>query len=85
MAVHAAFQGLFFILLEGVGGHGQNGDGGKRLVLQLTDAGGGLIAVHHGHLHVHQHQLVVAGFGFLQHIQRNLAVLRHIDGKSGLA
>ena len=39
VAVHPGAQGLLLILLEGVGGHGQDGDIGQLAVLQLGGCG----------------------------------------------
>ena len=49
------------ILKEGVGGHGKDGDDPAQRIFAIADAAGGLQAVHHRHLHVHQNHVVLAG------------------------
>ena len=61
MLVHAGFLALCISSREGIGGHGKDGDGFAQRVFAVADAAGGLQAVHHRHLHVHQNHVVLAG------------------------
>ena len=65
VAVHARIQGVLLVLLKGVGGHGKNGDACLAGVGQSADTPGGFVAVHPGHLDVHQNQVVLPGHGLL--------------------
>ena len=62
--IHARLLGGPAILVKGIGGHGQNGNARQCRVLQRTDAAGGLVTVHNGHLNVHQYQIIGSGAGF---------------------
>ena len=57
MGVHARLQRVPDVLRKGVGGHGDDGDGPGQRMPQLPDGPGGLVAVHHRHLHVHKYDL----------------------------
>ena len=73
VAVHARFQAQVAVAAHGVGRHGQHGQIRPGRVLAQKPGGGQ--AVHHGHLHVHQHQ-VVGGLG--EHVQCHLSVLGYV-------
>jgi hypothetical protein len=68
--VHAGPQALFPILVEGIGGHGQDGE--RAAAGQPADGRGGLQPVHDRHLDVHQHQ--VKG-GLVHHLDRGFAIV----------
>jgi hypothetical protein len=74
--VHAGCEAGGLVLVEGVGGHGQDGDVG--VARQTADLPGRLEAVHDRHLHVHQDQVVVAPGGALDGL---LAVVGQVDGE----
>ena len=54
------------------------------MVLQGADGSGGGVAVHHGHLDVHQHQLVGPRGRGAELLHGNLAVFGHIHGEARL-
>ena len=83
MAVHAGLQRVLFIFVKGVGGHGEDRDGGKLRGFQLSDGTGGVITVHDRHLDVHQDDLIPARPGVPHHIYGNLAVVSDLHGKAG--
>ena len=84
-AVHAAFQRTLPVLLEGVSRHGEDRNFHQCRVRQRPDLSGGLAAVHKGHLHVHQHQIVVSGFGLLDFFHGFHAVFRRIHHEAVFA
>jgi hypothetical protein len=54
-AIHAGCDAAFTIVLQGVGGHGNNRYSGVLLILfKLANVLGNFNAVHDGHLHVQQ-------------------------------
>ena len=58
----ACGQASLDFFLEGMGGQGDDGGGfSVGGFLPFPDRSGGGMAVHLGHLHVHQHQVVVLG------------------------
>ena len=57
MIVHASGQALFAIPVHGVGGHGNDGKFGKSRI-GANGLGGG-DAVHDGHLHIHEDDVVI--------------------------
>ena len=65
MVVHAALQTPLHILRKRVGSHGDNGNI-RVLPLQRPDGRGGLVAVHHGHAHIHQNRVVIPHRRLLQ-------------------
>jgi len=74
VVVHARFQAVLPIALQGVGGHCDDGD--PVLLdrgLRIADVARGFEAVHLGHLYVHEHKVVVErlkrpdGFGAVGH------------------
>ena len=56
MVVHSGFKAGVTVFVVGVGGHGQ--DGGLPVQGVGTNGAGCIDAAHHGHLHVHQNQIV---------------------------
>ena len=81
MGVHARVQADLDVLGKGVGRHGQDGDGLAQGIFPCADGPGGLQAVHHGHLHVHQNGVVLPGLHALEGLHQLLAV--GIDGAGG--
>ena len=79
-AIHPGFQTALSIAFHGVCGHGDDGE--------MTGAGlppanlrGSFQAIHLGHLHVHEGQVKLAGFGGGD---RGAAILHHGDGMPAL-
>ncbi len=84
MAVHAAAPRLTDVLRHGVGGHGDNGNGRQRLIGQGAYGPGRVVAVHDGHLDVHEHGVVVSGPGARHPVHGLLAVDDRIDLEAGV-
>ena len=82
MTVHAHFQCLSTIFLKSVGCHSDDRDLRFPTVRQSADHLRCLIAVHIGHLHIHQDQIIGARRCFFQLIHADNAILRMIHGKS---
>ncbi len=57
----AGIEATRAVASEGVGGQGDDGPG----VSAFSQGGGGLVTVHHGHLHVHEDHVVAVGEGVL--------------------
>ncbi len=71
--IHPGLQAVLPVLFHGIGRHRH--DGQAQALGQLPDGAGGAQSIHHGHLHVHQHQVV----GLHTHqIQGLLSIQRHI-------
>ena len=82
-AVHAGGGAAVAVYLHGVGGHGQDGHGVELAV--LADGAGGGQAVHHRHLHVHQHHVIGhIGRAGTHHVHRDLAVVGHVHAEPGI-
>ena len=82
--VHAAVERPLPLLLEYVGRHGHDRDGGARRVVQRTDALGGGVAVHDRHLNIHQHQIIAVCGRTAHLVHRDRAVFGGIDQKTVL-
>ena len=80
VVVHAGCQAGLAVRRHGVGGHGHNRQ--IPVLRQFAYLAGGGHAVHHRHLHVHQHHVVI---GRLHLVQRHLAVFGQVHQKSGIA
>ncbi len=78
VVVHAGFDAAFAIGLHGVGGHGDD-DGVAAGRFGAADLFGGLVAVHDGHLAIHENEVVAIGG---DHIDGFLAVGGEFDGKT---
>jgi len=61
VSVHARGETVFEVAFEGVGVHGHDGDVGAGEFLALANEARGLVAVHVGHLDVHEDEVEVAG------------------------
>ena len=76
--VAAGIDAVLLFALEGVGGEGDDLEG----VLLVAEFAAGGVAVHHGHLHVHEDEVIglarVPGFEGL--VQAQFAVLGDVDG-----
>ena len=66
MAIHPCRQCIIHILLECIRRHGKNRDSCLPLVGQATDISRRLIAIHMGHLDIHQNQVIASGQCCLQ-------------------
>ena len=75
--IHPGIQAQRLILGEGIGCHGDNRQ--FSVFRHGADAAGGLQAIHHRHLHVHQYQIVAP---FLQALDGLTTVLGDIDRKA---
>ena len=72
VVVHACGQTRFAVAGHGIGRHGHNGQ--LTQVQPVADGVRGLQAIEHGHLHVHQHQ-VIGLWRVAQQIDRFLSVV----------
>ena len=75
MVVHTGFQGFGNILLKGIGRHRQDG-WSLRFSSNAADGLSCFKSIHHGHLHIHQDQGVVALADLLYRLN---TVARQID------
>ncbi len=73
MVVHANVQAALALIFHGMGCHGQNGQ--TRKARQGSQPTGGLHAIHHGHLYVHQDHIKAAIWRALQLLDRVLSML----------
>ena len=80
MGAHAGVQRRPFVLGKGVGRHGDDGNGGRVRPLQGADGPGGLVAVHHRHLDVHQNGVKLPLRRPLEALQRQAAILHNLTG-----
>ena len=80
MGVHAAGEGLALVLGEVVGRHGDDGDGAGVGAIHRADSPGGVVAVHYGHLHVHEDHVEGARGAHPELRHGLLAVGRHLAG-----
>ncbi|MNT40022.1 hypothetical protein D3C72_1763140 [compost metagenome] len=71
MVHHAGLDHLLPVTGHGVGRHGDDGQAGK--LRQRAQVAGGRVAVHHGHLAVHEHAVEPRVCG--EQVQRLLAVV----------
>ena len=67
MVIHTIFQGGFFILFHCVCCHCNDRDVFCILPREGTDGSGRFIAVHDGHLHIHENCIVIVRFGLANH------------------
>lgn len=72
--VHAVLKGFPPILFKGVCRHGNDGDVSLSVVWQGADFPRCRIAVHSGHLDVHQHQVIGILWGIIDDVHRFDAV-----------
>src|SRR6185503_12172248 len=63
------------VALDGVGGHRDHGHVLPGFFLAATQLGGGFVAIHHGHLTIHEHEVVAAA---LQGGESFFAVAHHL-------
>ncbi len=77
MLVHAGIDTKLAVGLRSIGGHGQYRQHLPALV--PADFACGLQAVHHRHLHIHQHQVVSSGE---RHFEGFLTVAGNFDDKA---
>ena len=77
MVVHARFIRAEAVLAQHIGGHRKDGEGAPARL--APDASGGLVAVHDGHLHIHEDGVVVRES---ERIERLLAIVRLVDHKA---
>ena len=79
--IHAGINGDLSVLIEGIGCHGHDRDPRKLRIFQGTYLLGRLIAVHDGHLHIHEYELILTGLRGTEHFDRFPAILGgiHID------
>ena len=80
VVVHAHGEAALAIGLHRVGGHGDHRQVGEAGVGPQQARGS--LAVHHGHLHVHEHHVVAFA---LQGVERLLAMRSHVYRKTGIA
>ncbi len=80
MVVHAGLEAAAPVGLHRVRGH--RDDGQARVPRIGAQAARGRLAVHHGHLHVHEHHVVL---GVRHAVQRRLPVGRHVHDEAGAA
>jgi hypothetical protein len=78
VVVHAGVKATLTISLHGVGGHGDDDDVAIWR-LGAADLFGGLVAVHNGHLAIHEDEVVVIGGN---HVDGFLAVRGEFDGEA---
>ena len=79
MVVHARRKAALAVGLHGVGRHRNDGQLGMPGVAAQGPGGG--FAVHDGHLHIHEHSVVVLA---LNAVDGDLAVLCHVHRKPGV-
>ena len=60
-AVHPGVQAKLFVALHGVGRQRHDGQVGATALRKIADRCGGLVAVHHRHLAIHQHEVEISG------------------------
>src|SRR5579862_388648 len=75
MVVHASLPTHFSFCVHRVGGHRDDGQFAEAWV--RSDCLCCRDTIHHGHLHVHQHEVVIM---FTHHLECNLAIRCEIDG-----
>ena len=68
MSIHSSQKGSAFVLVKGVGRHGNNRNARMGRLLHTANGDGGLVAVHLWHLHIHQDQIIIPGIRISQHI-----------------
>ena len=85
MIVHAYLQRPLTVLGKGVGRDGDDGDIGPPRVFQPPDLPGGLVAVQHRHLHIHEDGVIHPRRSLLQHFQTAGTVFRPIHQQALLA
>ena len=83
MAIHPCRQCIIHILLECIRRHGKNRDSCLPLVGQATDISRRLIAIHMGHLDIHQNQVIASGKQRDDNLCIELVVLREQDMAAG--
>ena len=84
VAVHAGVAGFLAILVKSVRGHGDDGDGGFFAVVQRADVLRRFVAVHDGHLNVHQNEVIRTGGRILDGIHRLRSIVRGVDNRAFL-
>ena len=75
MRVHAGGEGRLDVLGKRVGGHGDDRDVRRLLMRAGAHRARGLVAVHHGHLNVHQDHVEVARLRILERLEQLPPVL----------
>ena len=78
VVVHAGVEAALAITLHRVGGHGDDDDVAIGR-LAAADLFGGLVAVHHGHLAIHENEVVAIGG---DHVDGFFSVGGEFDGKA---
>ncbi len=84
VVIHAGFHAVFDILGKGVGGHGDDGNGFGLGMAAGTYGPGGIVAVHHGHLNIHEDGVKGAGRTGDKLISGGLTVGHHLQGDAHL-
>lgn len=84
VSVHACSQRGLFVLLEGVGGNGDNRQLCQTFIRQCADLLGRFVAVHNGHLDIHENQVIITGCGLLHHFHSDGAVIGLLGDDAGL-
>ena len=82
MGVHASFEGILLIFLEGIGGHSYDGYICFYGVAERTDSAGGIVAIHARHLDIHEDESERAGWFVLYALQALLSVFDPGDMES---
>ena len=59
VVIHTAVQALLSVLLSGIGAQCHNGKGLNIRSVDGADRASGFVAVHYGHLYIHQDQIIV--------------------------
>ena len=70
MLVHAHGLGRLHVLGEGIGGHGHNGHLSAVVPIHGPDGPGSVVAVHPGHLNVHENNIIVSVRGLAHLVHR---------------
>ena len=80
--VHARIQTLLNVVRKGVRGHRDNRNRPADGVVAGAEGARRFVAVHYGHLHVHQDNVVVAGADVVERLHQLLAVAVNRAGRA---
>ena len=83
MGVHADGEGFLAVFVEGVGRHGDDGDSAAA-IRQIADELRRLIAVHVGHLDVHEDGIIIARRVGFECLDAEFTVGSALHGKAAL-
>ena len=82
MGVHASFEGILLIFLEGIGGHSYDGYICFYGIAEFADSACGIVAIHARHLDIHEDESERAGWFVLYALQALLSVFDPGDMES---